>query len=191
MTKKQEKIWAYKVKHPEATISEIAQATKTSYAYVWALMKKIGTPKEVLVAEKQLEAAGITDIEAEWAGVGTAGFYEDVSHETIAAGITDIKPEKPPALPPLYNRSGILEEASNLISGERHEEYGDAKGNFEKIAGYWNAHLGLVNFISAQDVAAMMVLLKVSRLQGEEPQIDTYIDICGYAAIGGEIASSD
>ena len=174
---KEEKIWAYKIKHPEASNSEIAKATKTSYAYVWALMKKIGTPKEILEAiedKKQLEAAGITDIEAEWAGV---------SRETT--------PEEAPALPPLYNRSGILEEASNLISGERHEEYGDAKGNFEKIAGYWNAHLGLVNFISAQDVAAMMVLLKVSRLQGEEPQIDTYIDICGYAAIGGEIASSD
>lgn len=175
MTKKQEKIWAYKVKHPEATISEIAQATKTSYAYVWALMKKIGTPKEVLVAEKQLEAAGITDIEADWV---------DVSRETI--------PEEPPALPPLYNRSGILEEASNLISGERHEEYGDAKENFDRIAGYWNAHLGLINFISARDVAAMMVLLKISRLHGDGPKdVDTYVDICGYAAIGGEIAGSD
>ena len=171
---KEEKIWAYKVKHPEASSSEIAKATKTSYGYVWKLMKKVGTPKEVLEAEELRKAAGITDIEPDWVGV---------SRETT--------PEEAPALPPLYNRSGILEEASSLISGERHEEYGDAKGNFEKIAGYWNAHLGLVNFISAQDVAAMMVLLKVSRLQGEEPQIDTYIDICGYAAIGGEIASSD
>ena len=171
---KEEKIWAYKVKHPKASNSEIAKATKTSYGYVWKLMKKVGTPKEVLEAEELRKAAGITDIEPDWIGV---------SRETT--------PEEAPALPPLYNRSGILEEASNLISGERHEEYGDAKGNFEKIAGYWNAHLGLVNFISAQDVAAMMVLLKVSRLQGEEPQIDTYIDICGYAAIGGEIASSD
>ena len=180
---KEETIWAYKIKHPEASNSEIAKATKTSYGYVWKLMKKTGTPKEVLEAEGLRKAAGITDIEPDWVGVGTAGFYEDVPRETT--------PEEAPALPPLYNRSGILEEASNLISGERHEEYGDAKGNFEKIAGYWNAHLGLVNFISAQDVAAMMVLLKVSRLQGEEPQIDTYIDICGYAAIGGEIASSD
>ena len=171
---KEETIWAYKIKHPEASNSEIAKATKTSYGYVWKLMKKVGTPKEVLEAEELRKAAGITDIEPDWIGV---------SRETT--------PEEAPALPPLYNRSGILEEASSLISGERHEEYGDAKGNFEKIAGYWNAHLGLVNFISAQDVAAMMVLLKVSRLQGEEPQIDTYIDICGYAAIGGEIASSD
>ena len=184
MTKKQEKIWAYKVKHPEATISEIAQATKTSYAYVWALMKKIGTPKEVLVAEKQLEAAGITDIEADWAGVGTAGFYEGVSRETIS--------EEPPTLPPSYNRSVILDRASGLISGDRHEEYGDAKENFERIAGYWNAHLGLINFISARDVAAMMVLLKISRLHGDGPKdVDTYVDICGYAAIGGEIASGD
>ena len=85
-----------------------------------------------------------------------------------------------------------MEEASNLISGERHEEYGDAKENFDRIAGYWNAHLGLINFISARDVAAMMVLLKISRLHGDGPKdVDTYVDICGYAAIGGEIAGSD
>jgi hypothetical protein len=175
---KEEKIWAYKVKHPEASNSEIAKATKTSYGYVWKLMKKIGTPKEVLEAEELREAAGglahpLTDIEPDWAGVGTAGFYKDVPRETVS-------------------RQKVLDEALKKIEGERHEEYGDAAENFDRIAGYWNAHLGLNNFITPRDVSAMMVLLKISRLHGDGPKdVDTYVDICGYAAIGGEIASSD
>jgi len=55
--KKADKIWAYKIKHPKATAKQIAKATKSSEAYVFMLMKKIGTPKEVLEApkEEQLE----------------------------------------------------------------------------------------------------------------------------------------
>jgi len=107
-----------------------------------------------------------------------------VSRETI--------PEEPPALPPLCTRANILEDALSKIDGDRHEEYGDAAENFDRIAGYWNAHLGLNAFITPRDVAAMMVLLKISRLHGDGPKdVDTYVDICGYAAIGGEIAGSD
>ena len=51
--KKADKIWAYKIKHPKATAKQIAKATKSSEAYVFMLMKKIGTPKEVLEAPKE------------------------------------------------------------------------------------------------------------------------------------------
>jgi len=51
MTKKQQKIWSYKVDHPTATVSEVAKATKASYGYVYKLMQKISTPKEVFEAE--------------------------------------------------------------------------------------------------------------------------------------------
>ena len=172
---KEEKIWAYKLKHPEASNREIADATKASYAYVWKLMSKIGTPKEVL--EK--------DVSHTFGG--NAGFYgssSSVSRETI--------PEEPPTLPPLSTRADILEDALSKINGDRHEEYGDAAENFDRIAGYWNAHLGLNAFITPSDVAAMMVLLKISRLHGDGSKaVDTFVDICGYAAIGGEIAGSD
>jgi hypothetical protein len=162
MTKKQEKIWAYKVKNPKATISEIAKATKSSNSYVHKLMAKIGTPKEVL----EIETTGVGP---DW----YATLKDNVPRETSG-------------------RDKILSTASDLISGERHEEYGDAKDNFDRISGYWNAHLGLNNFITSSDVAAMMVLLKISRLHGDGPKdVDTYVDICGYAAIGGEIASLD
>ena len=166
-TIKADKIWAYKVKHPEASVKEISKATKTSYGYVWKLMSKVGTPKKVLERE-----------------VLFSGVLEDVSRET--------KPQEPPVVPPLANRDEILEDARIKINGDRHEEYGDAAENFERIAGYWNAHLGLNGFITPRDVAAMMVLLKISRLHGDGPKdVDTYVDICGYAAIGGEIAGAD
>jgi predicted DNA-binding transcriptional regulator AlpA len=168
MTEKQEKIWAYRVKHPKAKIIEIAKGTGTSYGYVWKLMQKIGTPQEVLDAPKELH---IDDMLVRWSD--QEGGKEIAPRET-------------------NKRSNILSAADQLINGERHEEYGDASDSFERIAGYWNAHLGLNNFISPRDVAAMMVLLKISRLHGDGPKdVDTYIDICGYAAIGGEIAGSD
>jgi hypothetical protein len=46
---KADKIWAYKIKNRDATVSEIAKATKTSYGYVYKLMQKIGTPTAVLL----------------------------------------------------------------------------------------------------------------------------------------------
>ena len=47
------KIWAYKVDHPLASVSEVAKATKTSYGYVYKLFQKISTPKEVFEAEAE------------------------------------------------------------------------------------------------------------------------------------------
>ena len=55
---KADKIWAYKIKHPQATTSEIAKATKSSYNYVHALMSKIGTPKEVFEKEAKKVTRG-------------------------------------------------------------------------------------------------------------------------------------
>ena len=60
MTKKTkaDKIWSYKIKHPQATTNEIAKATKSSYNYVHALMGKIGTPKEVFEKEAKKVTRG-------------------------------------------------------------------------------------------------------------------------------------
>ena len=55
---KADKIWAYKIRHPQATTSEIAKATKSSYNYVHALMSKIGTPKEVFEKEEKKVTRG-------------------------------------------------------------------------------------------------------------------------------------
>tara|TARA_R100001460_G_scaffold13112_10_gene29691 strand:- start:8711 stop:9145 length:435 start_codon:yes stop_codon:yes gene_type:complete len=60
MTKKSKAdiVWAYKIKHPQATVSDIATATKTSYGYVYKLMQKIGTPDEVFEREARKVTRG-------------------------------------------------------------------------------------------------------------------------------------
>ena len=45
--------------------------------------------------------------------------------------------------------------------------------------------------INAQDVAIMMILLKVSRSnQGKKFNLDNFVDMAGYSAIAGEIGDS-
>ena len=53
-----DKIWAYKIKHPTAKAREIADATDTSYGYVYKLLKKIGTPDEVFEKEARRVTRG-------------------------------------------------------------------------------------------------------------------------------------
>lgn len=86
------------------------------------------------------------------------------------------------------NASDILKKADEIINGERQEEYGDRKENFQMIADLWGSYLS--EDISAEDVANMMILLKVARIKnGKKMKYDSFVDICGYAAIEGELAS--
>ena len=81
-------------------------------------------------------------------------------------------------------RDEILKTAQKLISGDRAATYGDASENFKLIGKFWTAYLGIT--VSAADVATLMALLKIARSRGSEHQ-DNWIDLCGYAALAGEI----
>ena len=86
----------------------------------------------------------------------------------------------------------ILAEASRIISRDRNLSHGDAFQNHAEIAEFWNIFLDKklqpMASITAEDVALMMVLLKISRnTQGKKNNMDNIIDMCGYAAIAGEI----
>ena len=89
----------------------------------------------------------------------------------------------------------ILAEASRIISRDRNLSHGDAFQNHAEIAEFWNIFLDkklkpMAN-ITAEDVALMMVLMKISRnSQGKKSNLDNFIDMCGYAAIAGEINDS-
>lgn len=85
-------------------------------------------------------------------------------------------------------REDILKEAATIVNGTRQQTYGEPEDNFGTIAQMWEAYLGVP--ISAMDVSMMMVLLKVARVSGRPDltTIDNFIDICGYAACGGEVA---
>ena len=84
----------------------------------------------------------------------------------------------------MVTRSDIIMKAEELINGDRNETYGDAKESFSTIAKLWSVYLGVD--VTAEQVAAMFVLMKVSR-QRKSKHMDNWVDIIGYAALGGEI----
>lgn len=82
-------------------------------------------------------------------------------------------------------RQLILMEAEKSICGQREQDYGNPEDNFSTIADLWSAYLN--REVSSQDVAMMMILLKVARIKNGGGSGDSYVDIAGYAACAGEI----
>tara|TARA_R110000868_G_scaffold366167_1_gene629078 strand:+ start:537 stop:803 length:267 start_codon:yes stop_codon:yes gene_type:complete len=77
--------------------------------------------------------------------------------------------------------SSILDEAKEIIYGDREKTYGAPDKNLKMIGDLWTAYKG-VGF-SAEDVCQMMILLKVARLANDPKHRDSQIDLCGYAAL--------
>lgn len=85
------------------------------------------------------------------------------------------------------NREQTLKKAIEMVTGHRETDYGSPEDNFNRIATYWSTHLGME--ITAEDVAVMMALLKIARIATGTATDDSWVDLAGYAACGGEIAS--
>ncbi len=89
------------------------------------------------------------------------------------------------------NRPDILYKAKQCVCGQREHEYGSPENNFQAIANLWNAYLdknGVV--LTPVDVAMMMSLLKIARIKSGTATEDSFVDLAGYAACGGEIATT-
>lgn len=91
------------------------------------------------------------------------------------------------------NAAEIAAKAASLVSGEREQTHGTKEINFANIAAYWNAFLGATDrggFIELgpADVAKMMALLKLARMESGDFNPDDAVDACGYAAIAGELS---
>tara|TARA_R110001599_G_scaffold159115_3_gene346433 strand:- start:1040 stop:1333 length:294 start_codon:yes stop_codon:yes gene_type:complete len=84
------------------------------------------------------------------------------------------------------DRKECLNTAEGLITGQRAIDYGDARENHQRIASFWSTYL--CKTLTPADVANMMMLLKIARIM-ETATDDSYIDICGYAAIGCEVTT--
>ena len=98
------------------------------------------------------------------------------------------------------NRAEVLAAAKKCVCGEREQDYGTPEDNFTTIGLLWGVYLRAahpelqkilpINGIEAKDVAAMMSLLKVTRIAtGSSP--DSFVDLAGYAACAGEIATRE
>lgn len=82
----------------------------------------------------------------------------------------------------------ILEEAARLVNRERADTHGGADG-LTAVAQLWNFYLSgrgkltsNVN-VDAEDVAAMMMFLKLARLTVGGTKRDHLTDACGYAQL--------
>ena len=95
-------------------------------------------------------------------------------------------------------RAEVLAAAEKCVCGKRQEDYGTPEDNFTTIGLLWGVYLRAahpelakvlpINGVEAKDVAVMMSLLKVARIAtGSSP--DSFVDLAGYAACAGEIAT--
>jgi len=86
----------------------------------------------------------------------------------------------------------VCAEALRIQGGDRQQDYGSPKQNFQEIADMWNTYIDLkekpngVTTISATDVANMMILMKIVR-NNHKPKRDNWVDIAGYAQCGAKV----
>jgi hypothetical protein len=82
-----------------------------------------------------------------------------------------------------YGKESILDTAKRLTSNDRQKDYGHPRDNFRRIADLWNMYLlnrrNPETEISIEDVAWMMVLLKIGR-DLNKPTLDNLVDSVGY-----------
>ncbi len=83
-------------------------------------------------------------------------------------------------------RTRVLEEANRLIVGDRNNTHGEPTQDFTRTAHMWTTYLDGRTTIRPWDVAAMMSLLKISRISWSPDHRDNWVDLAGYAACGWE-----
>lgn len=84
-------------------------------------------------------------------------------------------------------RPEILDEAKKCVCGKREQDYGSPENNFATIAKLWSDYCDY--YFKPVDVAMMMALLKIARIKTGHATEDSFVDLAGYAACGGEIAA--
>jgi hypothetical protein len=109
------------------------------------------------------------------------------------------------AKPGPTQRRLLLDEAANIVDGDRNVSYGDPNDDFRKTAQYWSIHAGGVfrrkleelsnptvndiigvvdQLFDPHDVAIMMTQLKISRMAWSPTKKDHWLDGAGYMACG-------
>jgi hypothetical protein len=89
----------------------------------------------------------------------------------------------------------VLEEAAEIVGGQRATDYGPKLLNHQRIAALWNLWLSNTKAgatvddwtVDAYDVAMMMMMVKIARLMNSPGHGDSHLDIAGYSAIAKEI----
>lgn len=94
------------------------------------------------------------------------------------------------------DRKEILEAAMRCVCGDREQDYGTPKKNFELIGELWTTYIKAKCVtpeadvcINGEDIATMMCLFKIARIATGRGKTDSFIDLAGYAACAGELAT--
>ena len=174
------------------TLGEIADELGCTYAAAAT------QSRDIKRAQKKAEAANtavteVTEVAEPAAPVDTPTEIVDTPTDTPTETIDT--PTETPAAEKTVSRADILDRAKAIVTGEREKQYGKPEDNFAAVAQMWEVYLreqcvgeGADVRIAPEDVAMMMVLLKVGRLMTGDYLADNYVDICGYVACAGEIA---
>lgn len=137
-----------------------------------------------------------SDLVAEWIDEPEqSGFTQD---ELTCMSDAVIEHMRANAAPAVTKRS-VLETAIQTVA-DRGVPYGGVEDNFNRIARLWTSHLfnrfdvnegGMVEIaaLDPSDVAMMMALMKIARLEANPGHADSWVDVAGYAACGGEIGA--
>lgn len=72
----------------------------------------------------------------------------------------------------------VLQEAERVVGGDRRQDYGGARGSFDRIAVIWGAILATE--VTGEQVALCMIGLKLVR-ESHSHKRDNVVDIAGYA----------
>lgn len=95
-------------------------------------------------------------------------------------------------------RGDILDKARSCVCQDRNMEYGEPEDGFRLIAALWEPVIrescvspGADVSVGPETVALLMALLKIARAATNPGHPDSWIDLAGYAACGGEIACNE
>jgi hypothetical protein len=114
---------------------------------------------------------------------GFAGaFAVDGSRYSCAFAASEVEPVEPEA-------QTILDEAAQLVNGDRQRDYGHPKDNLARIASLWSGILDRP--VTAKEVGLCMVALKLAR-EVATPKRDNIVDAAGYLRMleaAGEVGS--
>lgn len=88
----------------------------------------------------------------------------------------------------------ILLEAHKIINGERQGQYGTPEDSFQRIADKWNDYIR--EFMAGRkltpyDVAYMMFLMKMARIEGGNYVQDSFVDALGYLALAHDMIKKE
>ena len=165
MSIEEERVWRFLLAHPSAEAADIAIACAVSLELAQSCLDRVGTPIEVILASAN-------SVQQEWAD-------DEILY------ISAIKQPKP-------TRVQTLETAISLTGGDRDRTYGPPINNLTDCAELWNAYIRTKQRatdnlqLDAEDVAWMMVLVKMTRSFQAGYHADNYTDATAYSAIAGE-----